>query len=247
MEKRNLWISLVAVVLSFAGGFFLANAINRSELNTLRSENERLKTAPADVQNKGSDSELTSDEINAKLAEADQNPQNFDYQKQLGLALYKYGSMKQDPELVTNSIRLLERADSLRNTDHDVILGLGNAYFDIGYFKKENEYLEKARGLYERALKQYPTDADVKTDLALTYFLFDPPDDEKAIAGFKEALKINPKLERALEFIVQSLIRTNRKAEAAEYLAQLKRINPNNDAIGGLTSKLNESASNQPK
>jgi tetratricopeptide (TPR) repeat protein len=247
MEKRNLWISLIAVLLSFAGGFFLANAINRSELNSLRSENERLTTTQADVQKKESDSALSDDEINAKLAEADQNPQNFDYQKQLGLALYKYGSMKQDAELISNSIRLLERADSLRNTDHDVILGLGNAYFDIGYFKKENEGLEKARGYYERALKQNPTDAEVKTDLALTYFLFDPPDDEKAIAGFKEALKIDPKLEKPLEFIIQSLLRANRKVEAAEYLAQLKKTNPNSDAIGGLTSKLSEIPTNQPK
>jgi Cytochrome c biogenesis factor len=247
MQKRYLWISLIAVLLSFMGGFFLANAINRSELTGLRTDNERLKNAQVGQDNKEQDSTLSGDEINAKLAEADQNPQNFDYQKNLGLALYKYGSMKQDTDLITSSIRLLERADSLRDNDQEVITGLGNAWFDIGYFQKDNDALEKARGFYARALKQSPADAEIKTDLALTYFLSDPPDDEKAIAGFKESLRLDPKLEKPLEFIIQSLIRTNRRSEAAEYLAQLKKSHPNSDAIDGLTAKLRDGQDNLPK
>jgi len=237
---RNLLISLVAVVLSFAGGFFLANAINRTDINSLRSENERLKTNQTDNQNKASESALSDDEIAAKIAEADQQPQNFDFQKRLGLALYKYGAMKQDTGVIGSSIRLLQRADGLRNDDHDVVVGLGNAHFDIGYFKKQNDQLQQARDFYERALKQEPTDAEIKTDLALTYFLTDPPDDEKAIVGFKDALKTDPKQEKALEFVIQSLIRTNKKDDAAGYLDQLKKTNPKSDAIAGLTAKLNE-------
>ena len=237
---RNLLISLVAVVLSFAGGFFLANAINRTDINSLRSENERLKTNQTDNQNKASESALSDDEIAAKIAEADQQPQNFDFQKRLGLALYKYGAMKQDTGVIESSIRLLQRADGLRNDDHDVVVGLGNAHFDIGYFKKQNDQLQQARDFYERALKQEPTDAEIKTDLALTYFLTDPPDDEKAIVGFKDALKTDPKQEKALEFVIQSLIRTNKKDDAAGYLDQLKKTNPKSDAIAGLTAKLNE-------
>lgn len=244
---RNLLLSLVAVVLSFAGGFFLANAINRTDINNLRAENERLKTNQTDDQNKASESALSDDEIAAKLAEADQQPQNFDFQKRLGLALYKYGGMKQDTDVIGESIKLLTRADGLKNDDHDVIVGLGNAHFDIGYFKKQNDQLQQARGFYERALKQSPADAEIKTDLALTYFLTDPPDDEKAVAGFKDALKTDPKQEKALEFIVQSLLRSNKKDEAAGYLDQLKTINPKNDAIAGLTAKLNETPTGNPK
>ncbi|HTK38168.1 MAG TPA: hypothetical protein VL325_06725 [Pyrinomonadaceae bacterium] len=240
-------ISLVAVVLGFAGGFFLANAINRTDINNLRAENERLKTNQADEQNKTSDSSLTNDEIASKIAEADQQPQNFDFQKRLGLALYKYGAMKQDADVIGRSISLLQRAAGLKNDDHEVIVGLGNAHFDIGYFKKQNDQLQQARGFYEQALKQMPTDAEIKTDLALTYFLTDPPDDEKAVTGFREALKIDPKQEKALEFIIQSLIRTNKKDEAAGDLDELKKANPNNDAIAGLTAKLNEPPVNNPK
>lgn len=244
---RNLLISLVAIVLSFAGGFFLANAINRTDINNLRAENERLKSDQDDDQKQGSDSSLSDNEIAAKIAEADQQPQNFDFQKRLGLALYQYGAMKQDADVISDSIRLLQRADGLNNDDHEVIVGLGNAHFDIGYFKKQNDQLQQARGFYERALKQSPADAEIKTDLALTYFLTDPPDDEKAVAGFKDALKTDPKQEKALEFIIQSLIRTNKRDEAASYLDQLKKTDPNNDAIAGLTAKLNETHSANPK
>jgi len=247
MGMRNLLISLVAVVLSFAGGFFLANAINRTDINNLRAENERLKTNQADEQNKTSDSSLTNDEIASKIAEADQQPQNFDFQKRLGLALYKYGAMKQDADVINDSIKLLQRADELQNNDHEVIVGLGNAHFDIGYFKKRNDELLQARTFYERALKQAPGDAEIRTDLALTYFLTDPPDDDKATAGFKEALKIDPKQEKALEFIIQSLIRSNKKEDAAGYLDQLKKANPRSEAIAGLTAKLNETPGSNPK
>jgi len=244
---RNLLISLVAVVLSFAGGFFLANAINRTDINNLRAENERLKSDQDEKEKQGSDSSLSDDEIAAKIAEADQQPQNFDFQKRLGLALYKYGAMKQDSDVIGDSIKLLQRADGLNNDDHEVIVGLGNAHFDIGYFKKQNGELQKARSFYERALKQTPTDAEIKTDLALTYFLTDPPDDEQAVAGFKDALKTDPKQAKALEFIIQSLIRTNKRDEAAGYLDQLKKADPNNDAIAGLTAKLNETPGGNPK
>ena len=247
MGKRNLLISLVAVVLSFSGGFFLANAINRKDINNLRAENERLKTNRTDDQNKASESALSDDEIAAKLAEADRQPQNFDFQKRLGLALYKYGAMKQDTDVIESSIQLLQRADVLKRDDHEVIVGLGNAHFDIGYFKKQNDQLQQARSFYERALKQSPADAEIKTDLALTYFLADPPDDATAIAGFKDALKNDPKQEKALEFIIQSLIRTNKKDEAAGYLDQLKKTNPKSDAIAGLTMKLNETSASIPK
>jgi hypothetical protein len=47
MNRKSFWISIVAVVISFAGGFILANALNRSEVETLRAENSRLKTDSA--------------------------------------------------------------------------------------------------------------------------------------------------------------------------------------------------------
>jgi hypothetical protein len=82
MDKKSLLISLAAILLSFAGGFLLANSINRREMNNLRGENERLK-----ADNSNSDkNELSNDEIDAKIAEADKDPDTLQYQKNLGTA-----------------------------------------------------------------------------------------------------------------------------------------------------------------
>ncbi|MEO8648028.1 MAG: tetratricopeptide repeat protein [Acidobacteriota bacterium] len=239
MNKKSAAITVIAVILSFVGGFLLANAVNRSELTSLRTENDRLKSTDGDSTN----SELTVDEIDQKVAEADSKPDDQNYQRTLGLALYRYGSMKQNTDILTRSARLLERASTLKKDDRDAVVGLGNAYFDIGYFAKDNESLKKARVAYERALALKGDDASVISDLALTYFLEDPPDLSTAEELFHKALKIDPKHERALQFLVQTLVKEGKKTDAARYLSELKLVNSSNDAIPELSSMVADSES----
>ena len=198
MDKKSLLISLAAILLSFAGGFLLANSLNRREMNNLRGENERLK---ADNSN-SSGNELSNDEIDAKIAEADKDPDNLQYQKNLGTALYQYAAMKQDAELLQKSIRLLERAASLDKNDRAILISLGNAYFDVGYYSKKNEGFEKAREAYRRALEVKADDAEVRTDFGLTYFLHDPPDTDSAVMEFRKALEVDPRHIKTLQFDV---------------------------------------------
>ena len=223
--------------MSFAGGFLLANAINRSELNDLKAENSRLKVANSN----GGDSQesvLSAEEIGSKIAEADANPANFQFQKDLGLALYKYASMKQDPALIKEAARLLDRANKLQSGDHDVVLGLANANFDIGYFEKNDNALANAREFYEQSLKQSPNDAEVRTDMALTYLFSEPPDNAKSVSLLKDSLKYDPRLEKTYEFLIQALIRENNLPEASDYLARLKKLNPQNTAAAALSSRI---------
>ena len=196
MNKKVFWISLVAVIISFFGGFLLANALNRNELNTIRAEIERLKnSSPQDK----SEVSLSDEEIRQKIAEADKNPENFNFQKNLGLALYRYATMKQDAQLLAEVARLLTRANQKDEKDYEVLITLGNCYFDIGYIKKNNENLTKAREFYQKALTQKPNDVDVRTDLGLTYFLVNPPETDKALAEFQKSLQTNPKHEKTLQ------------------------------------------------
>ncbi len=228
---------MLSVILGFAGGFLVANALNRTELSTLRSENERLKQGgdqSADAS--GPQSELSPDEIRQRITEADSNPTDFEYQRNLGLALYRYAAFKQDTELLGQAARLLGRAHSLKSEDYDVIVGLGNANFDIGYYKKENKPLESARIFYAKALAIKPDDADVRTDVGLTYFLEDPPKNEEAIAEFKRSLESDPKHEKTLGFLIQTLVRQKKTAEAGQYLEQLKQINPSSQGISELAA-----------
>lgn len=96
--------------------------------------------------------ELTPEEISAKLAEADQNASNFQFQKDLGIALYRYSAIKNDQRVLSEAARILERANALRADDVDVLVNLGNAYFDVGYVKKELASFEKARSFTPKLL-----------------------------------------------------------------------------------------------
>ncbi len=236
MKEKFWWLSIVAVVISFVGGFFLANALNRSELEKLRVENEKLKSAPA-ISAQSNDENLSDDEIQQKIKEADQNPQNFDFQKDLGIALYRYATMKQKIAMLNDVERLLTRANSINNSDYDVLVVLGNAVFDIGYAEKNNEKFQRAREIYLKALNQKPDDIEVQTDLALTYFFSNPPDYEKAIEELNKTLKKNPNHERALQFIAQAFLKTGKKQEASDAIAKLKKINPGNPIIPELESQ----------
>ncbi|HYJ90312.1 MAG TPA: tetratricopeptide repeat protein [Pyrinomonadaceae bacterium] len=238
MSTKVFLLSIVAVVLAFIGGFLLANSINRSELNTLRSELESARNTAKRPMGDDPHSDLSPEEIQAKIDEANANPDNFNYQKNLGLALAQYGSAKQDVALITQAARLLDRASTLAPDDIDVTIGEGNAAFDIGYFNKDNASLQKARDYYEKALSKRPDDAGVRTEMGMTYFAEDPPQDDKAVAEFKKALARDPKQVKALEFIIQALLRQQNRGEAEKYLAELREANPSDEALPDLTKQL---------
>jgi tetratricopeptide (TPR) repeat protein len=237
MRSKVIVVGIAGVVLGFALGFLLANSINRSEVNGLRAQLESTRSASSDPIGENREA-LSDEEIRAKLAEADQNPDNAAFQKNLGLALYRYGALKNNVEIITESTRLLERAAKLLPDDRDVAVGSGNAWFDIGYIKKDNDAFAKARSYYEKALMRDPGNVDVRTDVGISYFVQEPPDDQKATSELKRALAADPKSERTLEFIIRSLTRQGNKTEAANYLKTLKDAHPTNRSIADLTAQI---------
>jgi tetratricopeptide (TPR) repeat protein len=247
MNRKVFWLSIVAVIISFIGGFLLANALNRNELSTLRAENERLKNSQNETSQNQSGPNLSEEEIRERIAEADRNPNNFAFQKNLGIALYNYAAMKQDAELLAEVSRLLNRAFENDKQDYEVAVTLGNIYFDIGYFKKDNTQFEKSRQFYSLALQQKPNDANVRTDLGLTYFLVNPPENERAINEFQKSLQINPKHEKTLQVMTQAFLKQNNLPEAEKYLAKLKDVNPNNQYLAELESNLSQIKENSQK
>jgi tetratricopeptide (TPR) repeat protein len=240
MNGKLFWLSTIAVIVSFLGGFLLANALNRNELNSLRAENERLAKPTNQTSQNQSELALSEDEIREKIAEADRNPKNAAFQKNLGLALYRYAAMKQDAELLAEVGRILTRAFESDRQDYAVAVTLGNIFFDIGYFKKDNGQFQKAREFYRTALGQKPNDADVRTDLGLTYFLTQPPDGDAAFSEFQKSLQINPKHEKTLQVTAQLLLSQNKFEEAEKYIVQLKEVNSNNQFLPDLESQISQ-------
>jgi len=98
-----------------AGGFWLANSLNRSAMNAADPQKAAAPSNATNSQTK-QEPELTDDEIKAKIAEADKNPTNFFFQKQLGTALYQYAAMKQNAGILVDAARILDRAVSLRRS-----------------------------------------------------------------------------------------------------------------------------------
>lgn len=233
MNKSYVWISILAIIIAFAGGFLFANALNRSELLTLKAENERLKNASQNPTNSNGQ-ELSEEEIKQKIAEADQNPDNVGFQKNLGIGLYRYATIKQRPELLQDVERLLKRAYEKNPKDQNVLVFYGNTLFDIGFAKKDNAKFEEARKIYSEALAQEPKDVDIQTDFGLTYFYENPPKDEKAIEELKKALTLKPDHERSLQYLAQIYTRQNKPEESQKYLTELKKVNPNNPIINQL-------------
>jgi tetratricopeptide (TPR) repeat protein len=237
MHKNTILFVIIAAFAGFVGGFWLANSINRNAANTAVVQKPPANSTSTSKLTK-EEPELTEDEINAKIAEADKNASNFSFQKDLGIALYKYAAMKQDENLLAESTRILERANSLNAKDFDVLVALGNAHFDIGFAKKDTAQYQKAREIYANALEIKPGDTDVSTDLGLTYFLQEPPAYDKAAAQLQKISDANPKHTRSLQFLVRVFVKQGKLPEAEKALAKLKGIDPNYDAIPDLTSEI---------
>ncbi|HEX8370986.1 MAG TPA: tetratricopeptide repeat protein [Pyrinomonadaceae bacterium] len=241
MNKKAIALSIIAVIISFIGGFLLANALNRQELNTLRAENAQLKNAqpqPADLN-------LADEEIRKKIAEADRNPTDFEFQKNLAIGLYRYAGMKQDAKFLPEVARLLKRAHETNPQDYETIVGLGNVYLDLGQINKDNAAIEQSREFYRKALSIKKDDADVQNDLGLTYFFAAPPQAEKAIAEYEKALQMNPKHEKSVENLIRAHLSLGKVKEAENFLNKLKQIDSQNEALPDLEAQIAQSGNKQ--
>jgi len=239
MDKNSVLVAIIALLSGFIGGFLVANSLNRSEINSLRVGSVVQSSAP----NTGSkttpdDQTLSPAEIKSKIDEADKNPDNFSFQKNLGIALYRYGAMKQDENVIGEAARILTRANTLDEKDFEVLVSLGNAEFDLGFAKKEAARFDKARADYLKALT-IREDADVRTDLGISYFVQEPPDLAKSATELEKVISANPRHDRSIQFLIQVYIKQGRMADADKALAKMKEISPGNPAINDLTTQLN--------
>jgi tetratricopeptide (TPR) repeat protein len=234
MDKNGILLAVITLLVGFIGGFLLANSINRSEVNSIRLQS----TPPPANGGANSSEDLSPEEIRAKVAEADTNPTNFQFQKDLGIGLYRYGAMKQDVAVLTDAARILARAESINGTDVDVLTNLGNAYFDIGFAKKDGASFEKAREVYKKAMAITPTDAEVQTDLGISYYVQPQPDYEKAAAALRKVIETNPRHDRSMQFLAQVYIEQRKFPDAERLIAKLKEIDPSNDSIPKLSAQI---------
>lgn len=246
MDKNTVLIAAIALLAGFIGGFLLANNMNRSEMNALRSGSSR-PAGNSNTAGQTNSESLSPDEIRAKVAEADANPENFAFQKSLGIGLYRYGAMKQDLGVLEQSLRILTRAGTLDSKDFDVLVALGHAHFDVGFAKREQKGFETARDIYQKALAVRPGDPDVRADLGISYFVQPTPDLAKAASELQKVADANPNHDRSMQFLVEIYVKQNKIADAERTLARIREINPSNPAIADLTSMIADAKSGVTK
>jgi tetratricopeptide (TPR) repeat protein len=175
-------------------GFIAANKSLRNN-----SEIQQMQTAKAETKPKTQETpQISDEELSAKIAEADKNPNDIEFQKDLGIALFKFSNMQNDSKYLPDVIRLLKRAEQKNPKDYDVIVVLADAYLSLGKGEKKQDEVKKSREYYQKALQIRPDDVEAITNLGLSYL---PEEKDKAMAEFEKTLKLNPKHERTLEIL----------------------------------------------
>jgi tetratricopeptide (TPR) repeat protein len=236
MDKNSILLAIVTLLVGFIGGFFLANSINRSEINSMRTQTSTISSTPTAANS--AEPKLSAEEIRAKVEEADRNPTNFQFQKDLGIGLYRYGASEQDVGILSEAARLLARANSLDGKDVDVLTHLGHAYFDLGFARKDMASFEKARELYVKIIALKPEDADIRTDLGISYYVQPEPDYAKAAVELQKVIDANPRHDRSMQFLAQVYIEQGKLEDAEKLVAKIRGINPSSKSVQDLTAQI---------
>ncbi|MGI9054310.1 MAG: tetratricopeptide repeat protein [Pyrinomonadaceae bacterium] len=93
------------------------------------------------------------------------------------------------------------------------------------------EKFEAAEKWYLSALQKTPNDINIRTDYALTFFLRNPRDVDRAVKEYKISLGIDPNHELTLQNLAIAYQEKKDTENLQKTLDALKKVNPNNPAI----------------
>jgi tetratricopeptide (TPR) repeat protein len=163
-------------------------------------------------------------DVQAIIQQAKNNPNDFEAQMKAA-DLFKQINR---PE---GALKFYEAAAKARPNDYKLLVLLGNTNFDLKQYEDAGKW-------YQLALKQNPKDVTVRLDLGSSFYLRSPKDLDHAISEYREALKADPRHEKALQNLTQSLIEKGDKPGARDTLKRLEQVNPGNTSIAQLRSQL---------
>jgi tetratricopeptide (TPR) repeat protein len=160
---------------------------------------------------------------------ARENPEDFAAQMRAAEGYFQAGSFE-------DAIDFMTRANKLRPDDYDTVVKLGNVYSSAGRF-------DDAARWYTAALAKKPDDCDTRSELALTYFMRQPSQPEKAVAELRRALEIDPNHVPSLHNLTLMLLETKQFAESETILARLERADPTYDQLPRLRGEVQKARS----
>jgi tetratricopeptide (TPR) repeat protein len=249
LNGQKILYAAVALVVGAISGFVFADRANRKELDELRAEVAQARAGKPATQSGAGESAAqppasdsapampSEKEIRDIIAKADARSADADYQRQVGQGVYMYSLAQNEPALMPEAIRILKRAEKADPKNFQTVLLLGNANFALAQDGDAKLYPE-ARAYYLRALEAKPDDPNLHALLGMTYYFGSPQEAPRAIAEYRKSLAKDPRHEMALQNIVAALVATGSLEEAERRVAELEKVNPQNNQLDNLRAQL---------
>ena len=240
--SKNLIYCVAGVVLGFAVGFFITNAVTKpgapaaaaartspdGAAGPLRPEQVGGDLPPGhpDVNGGANAGAAASTPAEAQTAtdKADRAPKDFQAQFDAARVFYE---LHDYPKAAV----YLERALAIKGNDFDALVLMGNAKYDAQDFAS-------AETFYQRALAVKPGSPDVQTDLGNTYF--NRGDYDRALAEYRKSVAQDPNHVNSWRNIAAAAFQKGDKAAAAEAVEQLSRLSPQSEELPAYRQKLSQ-------
>jgi tetratricopeptide (TPR) repeat protein len=230
MNKERYLYGIIGLLAGLIIGYIGTNYLNQSYGPELTANNQAASSSnlppdhpPTGNTQPNSGGGPQSNEM-AVIEQARREPSNFEAQM-------KAADLFKQIKRHDGALEFYERAYRSKPNDYKLLVELGNTTFDLRRY-------DEAENWYQLALKQNPNDAIVWMDLGLSFYLRSPRDLGKAIAAYREALRVDPRHEKTLQNLTQALIDRGDKASARESLKRLEQVNPGNQAIAQFRAQL---------
>jgi tetratricopeptide (TPR) repeat protein len=241
--SKNVLLCALGIVLGFAVGFFITNAVTRpgAYVASPRPAASDGTAGPLKPEQMGGDlppghpsvdggaqsdapasAASTSSEAQTAMDKADRSPKDF--QAQVEAAQVFYGLRDYDKATL-----YLDRALSIKGNDFDALVLMGNTKYDDKDFAG-------AATFYERALAAKPDSPDVRTDLGNTYF--NRGDYDRAIEEYRKSVAHDPNHLNSWRNIAAAALQKGDKAAATEAVEQLARLAPQSEETESFRQQL---------
>ena len=229
MNRENLLFSVIGVLFGYVVAFTFVVYFNQSAPAPRAATNASATAGGPESlpTNEVKERERLQTAAEQAARTAREDPKNFDAQRAAAEASLE----AQDFE---GAIDFLTRANQLRPDDYQTLVRLGHANSAATRF-------DTAERWFRAALAKKPDDGDVRSELALTFFMRDPPQPERAVAELRRGLEQNPAHVPTLHNLSLMLMQTRDYEGASAALDRLEKIEPGYERLPALRAELEKS------
>jgi tetratricopeptide (TPR) repeat protein len=236
MNSKIILAAAIGIFIGFAGGFFLANSINRSAgmMQPTSPSGAAFPNQPgggggiqppfANMPGGGGGSGGAIAMVNDAIEKAKNEPDSFESQ-------YNAANMYYQIDRFEEAVKYYEQANRILPDHYQTIVRLGNSNYGL------RKYDEAAKW-YGRALELQPDDVDVRTDFGTTFFLREQKDLDRAVKEYKTSLEKNPEHEPTLQNLCAVYLEKGDRQGLEETVAKLEKVNPQNPTIAKFRQEL---------